>query len=88
MLFWDWLCFWRPPCRLRRVQINLTYSPTEALRGVLWSYRGGWLTLRDAEGLAIGKTAAAIDGDVVIHIRNVAFFQVLESVVDLQRVAA
>ena len=88
MLFWDWVCFWRPPCRLRRVLVNLTYSPSEALQGVLWSYRGGWITLRDAAGLAPGKSPTPIDGDVVLHIRNVAYFQVLDPVVDLSRVAA
>ena len=78
--FWDWLCFWRPPCRLRRVLVNLTYAPTEALQGVLWSYRGGWITLRDASGLTSGQPPTPIDGDVVIHVRHVAYFQVLTTV--------
>lgn len=80
MRFWDWLCFWRPPCRLRRVLVNVTYNPSEALEGVLWSYRGGWITLRDASGLATGQQRTPIDGDVVIHVRHVAYFQVLTAV--------
>ena len=40
-----WLCWWRPPCVLRRVLVNVTYNPNEALQGVLWRYRGGWLVI-------------------------------------------
>jgi hypothetical protein len=75
----DWFFFWRPPCRLRRVIVNLTYAPTEALQGVLWSYRGGWITLRDASGLTAGKHATPIDGEVIVHRSNVAYFQVVSS---------
>jgi hypothetical protein len=65
---------------LQRVLVNLTYNPQEALQGVLWSYRGGWLTLRDVSGLTSGQQPTRIDGDVVIHVRNVAYFQVLTQV--------
>lgn len=81
-LFWDWLCFWRPPCRLRRVIVNLTYTQTEAFQGVLWSYRGGWVTLRDASALTSGQRPTPIDGDVIIHRSQIAYFQRLASVVD------
>jgi hypothetical protein len=74
----DWLCFWRPPCRLRRVIVNLTYSQTEALQGVLWSYRGGWITLRDVSGVS-GGSVTHIDGDVVVHRNQVAYYQVLST---------
>ena len=79
-MFWDWICFWRPPARLRRVIVNLTYTQTEALQGVLWSYRGGWITLRDASGLTSGQRPTPIDGDVLVHIRQVAYIQRLASV--------
>lgn len=79
-VLWDWLCFWRPPCRLRRVIVNLTHTQTEAIEGVLWSYRGGWLTLREASALAPGQRPTRIDGDVVIHRTQVAYFQRLAAV--------
>ena len=72
-----WLCWWRPPCVLRRVLVNVTYNPNEALQGVLWRYRGGWLVLRDVEGLTTGQAPAKMDGDVVIHRDKVAYLQVV-----------
>jgi hypothetical protein len=72
-----WLCFWRPPCLLRRVIVNFTHSPEEAIEGVLWSYRGGWLTLRDTTGLRSGQQAADVAGEVVIHRSAIAFMQVI-----------
>lgn len=87
MRFWDWLCFWRPPCRLRRVIVNLTHTQTEALQGVLWSYRGGWIVLRDASGLTSGQRPTPIDGDVILHISQVAYFQRLTAVVDETRLS-
>jgi len=72
-----WLWFWRPPCLLKRVLVNLTYNPSEALEGVLWSSRGGWLTLREVSALTVGQPPTKVDGDVVIHTDKVAYFQVL-----------
>ncbi|MEP7304204.1 MAG: hypothetical protein ABJA98_01675 [Acidobacteriota bacterium] len=57
--------------------MNLQHDSTEAFEGVLWSYRGGWLTLRDVSGLKAGQAPAKIPGDLVIHRSNVAFTQVL-----------
>jgi hypothetical protein len=74
-----WLCFWRPPCLLRRVIVNLAYNPEEALQGVLWSSRGGWITLKEASAITAGRPPAKIEGDVVIHLSKVAFFQVVPS---------
>jgi len=59
------------------VIVNVTYNPQEAIQGVLWSARGGWLTIRDASGLTPGSEPTPIDGDVVIHTSKVAYFQVL-----------
>lgn len=71
---------WRqPPCILRRVIVNCTHDPSEAFEGVLWSYRGGWFTLRDVSGLKAGQAPARVNGDVVIHRDHVAYLQVVAS---------
>ena len=74
---WSWFWFWQPPCVLRTVIANLKDDPTTAIRGVLWSARGGWFVLRDGYALKAGNDPAKIDGDVVLHRSNVSFFQVL-----------
>lgn len=76
-MWWQRLLWWRPPCLLRQVIVNLAYEPTEALEGILWSYRGGWLTLRDVSALKAGHQPTKIQGDVTIHRDKVAYFQVL-----------
>ncbi len=70
-----WLCFWRPPCLCKRVVVNFTADPTEAIEGVLWSYRWGWLTLKDVSGLKTGPPVPML-GDVVIHRSQIKFLQV------------
>jgi len=70
-----WLLFWRPPCLLRRVVVNFTADSTEAIEGVLWSYRGGWLTLKDCSGLKTGPPVPML-GEVVIHRSQIRFLQV------------
>jgi len=72
-----WLLWWRPPCLLRRVIVNFTHDPEEAIEGALWSYRGGWLTLRDALALKAGVKVAPMPGEVVIHRSAIAFMQVI-----------
>lgn len=72
-----WLCWWRPPCLLRAVIVNLRDDPSTAIRGVLWSSRGAWLTLKDCSLLKPGQPPAPMDGDVVVERPNVAFLQVL-----------
>lgn len=72
-----WLLWWRPPCLLRAVLVNLRDDPSTAIRGVLWSSRGPWLTFRDCSALKAASPPAKIDGDVVIHRSNVSFLQVL-----------
>lgn len=57
--------------------INLTYNDHEGLQGLLWSYRGGWCTLRDVSALTSGQPPTRVDGDVVIHRSHIAYFQVL-----------
>jgi hypothetical protein len=73
-----WLFWWRPPCLLRRVVVNFTHDSTEAFEGVLWSYRGGWLTLRDVSGLKANVPPVKLPGDLVIHRAQVAYLQVLQ----------
>jgi len=70
------LLWWRPPCLLRLVIVNLKAEET-ALRGVLWRSRGAWLTLRNASILKTDGSAAPLDGEVVVHRSNIAFLQVL-----------
>jgi hypothetical protein len=72
-----WLCFWRPPCLLRRVIVNFTHDSTEAMEGVLYAYRGGWLTLKDVSPLKAGQVPGKIPGEVVVHRSAIAFLQVL-----------
>jgi hypothetical protein len=62
---------------LRRVLVNVTYNEHEALQGVLWRYRWGWIVLRDVSGLTAGQPPTKLDGDVVMHVDKVAYFQLL-----------
>lgn len=71
---WFW---WRPPCLLREVIVNLKDDPGTAIRGVLWSSRGAWLTLRNASLLRTAGEPSAVDGEVVVHRSNVSFLQVV-----------
>lgn len=71
---WPWQ---QPPCLLRVVIVNLKDDPTTALRGVLWQTRGNWLVLRNASLLRVNAAAPSeLDGEVVVHLSNVAFLQV------------
>jgi len=71
------LLWWRPPCLLRSVIVNLKSDSDVAVRGVLWHSRGAWLVLREPALLRPAGPATPVDGDVVIHRDNVAFLQVL-----------
>lgn len=71
-----WLCFWRPPCLLKRVIVNLTHDSSEAFEGILWSYRGGWATLRDVSALKAGVPPAKLPSEIVLHRDQIAYFQV------------
>lgn len=57
--------------------VNLKDDPTTAIKGVLWSSNGPWLTFRAASLLKASVNPTPIDGEVVIHRSNVAFLQVL-----------
>jgi hypothetical protein len=73
-----WLCWWRPPCLLRRVVVNFAHDPTEAIEGALFSYRGGWLTLQDVSGMKSGHPLPVpVTGEVVIHRSQIKFLQVV-----------
>ena len=71
-----WLCWWRPPCLLKRVIVNLRHDPTEAFEGVLWSARGPWLTLRDASALKADHPPTKLPGHIVIDLARIAYLQV------------
>lgn len=70
---WLW---WRPPCLLRTVIVNLTFDDDTAIKGVLWRSRGPWLVLRDVEVLKGTVPPTTVDGEVVVHREQVAFIQV------------
>lgn len=74
---WRWCWWWRPPCLLARVIVNPVHDSTEAFEGVLWSYRGGWMVLKDVSALKANHPPAKMHGDLTIHRSNVAYFQVL-----------
>lgn len=71
-----WLCWWRPPCLLQAVIVNFTTDPTTAIKGVLWSTRGPWLTFKDC-ALLKGGPVTPVDGELVIHRDRISFLQVL-----------
>lgn len=70
-----WLLWWRPPCLLRSVIVNLTGD--RAISGVLWTSRGAWLTVRQAQVQEGQGSAVPVDGEVVVHRDKVSFIQVL-----------
>jgi hypothetical protein len=72
-----WLLWWRPPMLLRQVIVNLKSDDAVALQGVLWQSRGPWLTLRSVSALRTTGGVTPMDGEVVVHRHNVAFFQVM-----------
>jgi hypothetical protein len=74
---WRALLWWRPPCLLHRVIVNLKADRDVALRGVLFGSRGAWLTLRDVTALRTSGPPAKVDGEVCVHRSNVSFIQVL-----------
>jgi hypothetical protein len=70
--------WWEPPCLLRVVIVNLRSDDREAIRGVLWSMRGPWLTVRQATLLREGSAdATTVDGEIIVHRDNIAFLQVV-----------
>lgn len=77
-----WLLWWRPPCLLRTVVVNMTMDQPDRERdrtiyGVLWSSRGAWLTVRDAQVQEGTGTPVRVDGEVVVHRDKVSFIQVM-----------
>lgn len=71
-----WWRFWDPPCMCRTVIVNLRNSD-EAIRGVLWSTRGAWWTLKNATLLVEGREVTPLDGEVVIERKQILFVQVM-----------
>jgi hypothetical protein len=77
-----WLLWWRPPCLLRSVLVNLTADNPDrdrdrVISGVLWASRGAWLTVKDAQVQEGSGTPMKVDGEVVVHRDKVSFIQVL-----------
>jgi hypothetical protein len=72
-----WLCWWRPPCLLRAVIVNLKDDPSTAIKGVLWATRGPWCTFMDCALLKANLPPTPMDGEIVVHRSNIAFLQVL-----------
>jgi hypothetical protein len=74
---WRSLFWWRPPCLLREVILNVTDDPSVAYQGVLWGSRGAWLTFKDVKAMRANQPPATMDGEMVIHRDKVSFLQVL-----------
>jgi len=73
-----WLAWWRPPCLLQRVSVNFTHTGDEAIEGVLWRYRGGWLVIREPVAMRTGhEPKPLMIESVVIPRDRVAFLEVL-----------
>lgn len=66
---------WRKVTVSRTVSVALKSGPS--ISGVLVSQRGELLVLARARLLEEGAPPTAIDGEVVVELRNVAFVQVL-----------
>ncbi len=71
------LWFRQPPCQRRLVIVNLKDDATTAIKGALWQSTGPWLVLRGAAFLKSNIEPAPIDGEVIVHVENVSFLQVL-----------
>jgi hypothetical protein len=71
-----WVCWWRPPCLLKTVLVNLKDDETTALEGVLYATRGPWWTLKNGSVIKAGEPPAPVVGDLIVHRDNVAFLQV------------
>jgi hypothetical protein len=57
------------------VIVNFTSDSTEAIEGVLWSWRGGWVTLKHPIALKAELEPEKIPGDAVIHRSQIKFLQ-------------
>lgn len=73
MHWWQW---GQPPCMLRTVIVNLKDDPPTAIRGVLWSTRGSWWTLRNGTVKTSADEQQA-EGELVVHRSNIAYVQVV-----------
>lgn len=71
-----WLCWWRPPCLLRRVIVNFTHTDSEAIEGIVWQQRGPWFVLRDCSALKAGRPPEKLPGEVHIPRATIAHLQV------------
>jgi hypothetical protein len=60
------------------VIVNLKDDPQTAIKGVLWTSRGAWLTVREAALLRGGSAPTPVDGEVIVHRSNVSFLQALD----------
>jgi hypothetical protein len=56
--------------------VNLTHDSSEAFEGLLWSSRGGWVTLTDVSALKAGAPPAKLPSAIVLHRDRIAYFQV------------
>jgi hypothetical protein len=67
---------WRPPFHLRKVIVNLKDDPSTALEGVIWSTRGAWYVLRDAQVLTRESgVLKPISGELIVERANVLYFE-------------
>lgn len=62
---------------LRACIVNLKDNRSQAIKGVLWSSRGPWLTFRDCQAIQENQNPQPLDGEVLVHRSNIEFLQVL-----------
>lgn len=67
---------WSPPFVLKTVILTLVADPDSSLKGVVWQMRGDWIVLRTVELLKESRVTP-LDGEVIVHRRNVNFIQVV-----------
>jgi hypothetical protein len=65
----------RLPAISRRVHLSL--KTEKAVSGVLVAHKRGFLTLKDAQVHEPGADPVRLDGDVIVHLSNVDFAQVV-----------
>lgn len=61
---------------LARKKVIVNLKTDKAIEGICWAQRGSYLVLREAV-LHEGNQAAQIDGEAIVDVSNVDFYQVV-----------
>lgn len=65
------------PGKRQQILVTLLHDDKHAIRGVLFARHGGFLILKMAAIVEADGGITRIDGDVVIELAHVGFFQIL-----------